>query len=43
VPNSKKNIFNNQQGLVVAMEGSGGLARMGTDDDGGHIVPYRRR
>ena len=26
-------IFNNQQRLVVALEGSGGVAQMGGDDD----------
>jgi len=32
VPKSAQNISNNQQRLVVAIEGSGGLALMGGND-----------
>jgi hypothetical protein len=39
-------IFNNQQRLVVALEGSGGVAQIGGDDDRWprrtwHVVPER--
>ncbi len=33
VSKSAQIIFNNQQRLVVALEGSGGVAQMGGDDD----------
>ena len=33
VSKSTQIIFNNQQRLVVALEGSGGVAQMGGDDD----------
>jgi len=33
VPKLAGIVFNNQQGLVVVMEGSGGLAQMGSDGD----------
>ena len=33
VPKLANNIFNNQHGLVVAMEGGRGVTRMGGDDD----------
>jgi hypothetical protein len=33
VSNSAQIIFNNQQRLVVALAGSGGVAQMGGDDD----------
>ena len=42
VPKSTQNIFNNQQRLVVEMEGSGGWGgwgKMTTDDNGCRIVP----
>ncbi len=33
VPMLAKNIFNNQQWLEAAMEGNGGVAQMGGDDN----------
>ena len=33
VAKSEQIIFNNQQRLVVALEGRGGVAQMGDDDD----------